>query len=216
MSISNGQPAWPSPLLHHTNSTRSLNPLDDGTARTQTPVDNNTAELVPEASVDIEEEARRALFADLYRKTEDKIALLFAEDGSYNLDAIAGLKRCAPTPTVTLPPTTDHEPIKEPPYKKAKRAIDEDDYDDDDEDEDQEAAAPAPALKAQGSSASVAANSLLSPSKSGSSPVHSLNSPGRLAEKLKSSYEESQNKAKAGEINDGAIKSLEEARSFTI
>ncbi|KAK9441377.1 transcriptional activator spt7 [Metarhizium brunneum] len=214
MSISNGQPAWPPPVLHHANGGRSLNHLDDGTARTQTPVDN-TVELVPEAPVDVEEESRRALFADLYRKTEDKIALLFSEDGSYNLDAIAGLKRRAPTPTVTLPPTTDHEPIKEPPYKKAKRTIDEDDYDDDDEDEDEVATAPAPALKAQGSAASIAANSLLSPSKSGSSPVHSLNSPGRLGEKLKSSQEEPQSRSKAGESDDNAIKNLEEARLAT-
>ncbi|KFG82276.1 transcriptional activator spt7 [Metarhizium anisopliae] len=214
MSISNGQPAWPPPVLHHANGSRSLNHLDDGTARTQTPVDN-TVELVPEAPADVEEESRRALFADLYRKTEDKIALLFSEDGSYNLDAIAGLKRRAPTPTVTLPPTTDHEPIKEPPYKKAKRTIDEDDYDDDDEDEDEVATAPTPALKAQGSAASIAANSLLSPSKSGSSPVHSLNSPGRLGEKLKSSQEDSQSRSKAGESDDNAIKNLEEARLAT-
>ncbi|EFY89246.1 transcriptional activator spt7 [Metarhizium acridum CQMa 102] len=214
MSISNGQPAWPPPVLHHANSSRSLNHLDDGTARTQTPVDN-TAELVPEAPVDVEEESRRALFADLYRKTEDKIALLFSDDGSYNLDAIAGLKRRAPTPTVTLPPITDHEPIKEPPYKKARRTIDEDDYDDDEEDEDEVATAPAPALKAQGSAASIAANSLLSPSKSGSSPVHSLNSPGRLGDKLKSSRDDSQSRSKAGESDDNAIKNLEEARLAT-
>ncbi|KAF5136818.1 Transcriptional activator spt7 [Metarhizium anisopliae] len=133
MSISNGQPAWPPPVLHHANGSRSLNHLDDGTARTQTPVDN-TVELVPEAPVDVEEESRRALFADLYRKTEDKIALLFSEDGSYNLDAIA---------------------------------------------------------------------------------VHSLNSPGRLGEKLKSSQEEPQSRSKAGESDDNAIKNLEEARLAT-
>lgn len=191
-----------------------MNHLDDGTARTQTPVDS-TAGLVPEAPVDIEEENRRALFADLYRKTEDKIALLFAEDGSYNVDAIAGMKRRAPTPTLTLPPTTDHEPIKEPPFKKAKRAIDEDDYDDDDEeDEDEAPAAPAP-LKAQGSAASVAANSLLSPSKSGSSPVHSVNSPGKLAEKTKSSQDDSQSKSKGIESDDDTINKLEEARLAT-
>ncbi|KAG8409751.1 Transcriptional activator spt7 [Metarhizium acridum] len=189
MSISNGQPAWPPPVLHHANSSRSLNHLDDGTARTQTPVDN-TAELVPEAPVDVEEESRRALFADLYRKTEDKIALLFSDDGSYNLDAIAGLKR-------------------------PRRTIDEDDYDDDEEDEDEVATAPAPALKAQGSAASIAANSLLSPSKSGSSPVHSLNSPGRLGDKLKSSRDDSQSRSKAGESDDNAIKNLEEARLAT-
>jgi transcriptional activator SPT7 len=193
-----------------------LNPLDDGTARTQTPVDN-TVGLVPEAPVDVEEENRRALFADLYRKTEDKVALLFAEDGSYNLDAIAALSRRTPTPTVTLPATTDHEPIKEPPFKKVKRAIDEDDYDDDDDDEEYaDDVPPAPAsLKAQGSAVSVAVNSLLSPSKSGSSPVHSVNSPGKPAEKSKFSQEDSQSKLKGAESDDDAIRNLEADRLAT-
>ncbi|QPH10314.1 hypothetical protein C2857_001573 [Epichloe festucae Fl1] len=219
MSISNGLPAWPPPALHHTNSSRSLNHLDDRTARTQTPVDNTTG-LVPEAAVDIEEENRRALFANLYRKTEDKIALIFADDGSYNYDAIAALKRRAPTPTVTLPPTTDHEPVKEPPFKKAKRAIDEDDYDDDDDDDDdeeddEEAAVVSSGLKRQGPTASVSTNPFLSPSKSGSSPVHSVNSPGRLADKTKSSQGDSQNKSKNGDGDDGTIEKLEEARLAT-
>lgn len=212
MSISNGQPAWPSPALHHTNSSRSLNHLDDGSARTQTPVDTASG-LVPEAALDAEEESRRALFADLYRKTEDKIAVLFADDGSYNLDAIAALKRRTPTPTVVLPPTTDHEPIKEPPLKKAKRAIDEDDYDDDDEDEDE--APPAPAMLKTQASVAAAANSLLSPSKSGSSPVQSLSSPGKQAEKSKLSQDGSQGKAKTGDSDDDGIKTLEEAREAT-
>ncbi|POR35910.1 Transcriptional activator spt7 [Tolypocladium paradoxum] len=206
MSLSNGQPTWPPPALQHTNSSRSLNHLDDGPARTQTPVDN-TIGLVPEAPVDVEEENRRALFADLYRKTEDKVALLFADDGSYNLDAIAALKRRAPAPTVTLPPTTDHEPIKEPPLKKAKRAIDEDDYDDDeDEDDDEAEPAPPPATKPPN-----AASSLLTPSKSGSSPIPSVNSPGKQIDKSKG-QDGSQDKDKAG---DDGIKKLEEARIAT-
>ncbi|KAK2589855.1 Transcriptional activator spt7 [Conoideocrella luteorostrata] len=212
MSISNGHPAWPPPALHHTSSSRSLNHLDDGTARTQTPVDNG-AGMVPEAPVDIEDENRRALFADLYRKTEDKVALLFAEDGSYNHNAIAALKRRAPTPTISLPPTTDHEPIKEPPLKKAKRAIDEDDYDDD-EDEN-EASDAAIASKAQDSTASFATNPLLSPSKSGSSPVHSVNSPGKLTDKSKIGQDDSQNKSKLGDNDENTIKKLEEARLAT-
>ncbi|KAK2939074.1 hypothetical protein FoTM2_002292 [Fusarium oxysporum f. sp. vasinfectum] len=81
MSITNGQPAWQPPYLHHTNSNRSVSHLDDVPARTQTPIDNPSV-LMPEAPLDIEEENRRALFADLYRKTEDKVALLFSEDGS--------------------------------------------------------------------------------------------------------------------------------------
>src|SRR5688572_26477176 len=92
MSLSNGQTSWSHPALHHTNSSRSLNHLDDGPARTMTP-DDNTLALAPEASLDAEEESRRAVFADLYRKTEDRIALLFADDGSYNYDAINALRR---------------------------------------------------------------------------------------------------------------------------
>ncbi|OAQ71736.1 transcriptional activator spt7 [Purpureocillium lilacinum] len=210
MSLPNGQPAWPPPALQHTNSSRSLHHLDDGPARTQTPVDNIIG-LMPEAPVDIEEENRRALFADLYRKTEDKVALLFADDGSYNVDAIAALRRQPPTPTVTLPPTTDHEPIKEPPRKKAKRAIDEDNYDDDDDDEeeDEEDSQPASAVKPQ-NAAVAAASSLLSPSKSGSSPVHSVNSP-KQGDKTKGP-DGLPFKEKTG---DDGIKKLEEARLAT-
>jgi transcriptional activator SPT7 len=159
-----------------------LHHLDDAAARTHTPVDNNTG-LVPEAPLDTEDENRRAYFAELYRKSEDKIALLFADDGSYNYDAIESLRRY-PVAGVELPPTTDHEPIKEPPLKKAQRAIDEDDYDDDDDDDDEDDdEAEAPAAKSQ--SAAAAAGSLLSPSKSGSSPVHSQSSPGKSADKAK-------------------------------
>ncbi|KAJ4122159.1 Transcriptional activator spt7 [Fusarium oxysporum] len=107
MSITNGQPAWQPPYLHHTNSNRSVSHLDDVPARTQTPIDNPSV-LMPEAPLDIEEENRRALFADLYRKTEDKVALLFSEDGSYNYPAISALRRSPPPPqTLSLPrPTT--------------------------------------------------------------------------------------------------------------
>lgn len=210
MSFLSGQPAWPPPALHHTSTNRSLNHLEDGLARTQTPVDNSIG-LMPEAPVDIEEENRRALFADLYRKTEHKVALLFADDGSYNLDAIAALRRQPPTSTVTLPPTTDHEPIKEPPLKKAKRAIDEDNYDDDDEDDDEEEGVRITSAPKPQNAAVAAAGSLLSPSKSGSSPVQSVNSP-RHGDKSKSHDGLQAAKCK---VADGGIKKLEEARMAT-
>ncbi|QPC79630.1 hypothetical protein HYE68_010382 [Fusarium pseudograminearum] len=202
MSITNGQPAWQPPHLQHTNSNRSLAHLDDVPARTQTPIDNSSV-LMPEAQPDIEDENRRALFADLYRQTEDKVALLFSEDGSYNYPAIAALRRCPPPPANIIPPTTDHEPIKEPPLKKAKRTIDEDDYDDDDDEDDDEPSQPAPKI--------AAANTLLSPSKSGSSPVHSVTSPGKHGDKSKD-QDSSQLKDKDGE---DSIKKLEEARTAT-
>ncbi|KAM0245729.1 hypothetical protein ACHAP5_005215 [Fusarium lateritium] len=207
MSITNGQPAWHPPYLQHTNSNRSISHLDDVPARTQTPVDNSSA-LMPEAQLDIEDENRRALFADLYRKTEDKVALLFSEDGSYNYPAITALRRSPPPSAHVIPPTTDHEPIKEPPLKKAKRTIDEDDYDDD-EDEEEEDEPSQPVSKSH--SAVAPANTLLSPSKSGSSPVHSVTSPGKHGDKPKD-QDGSQPKDKDGE---DSIKKLEEARTAT-
>lgn len=207
MSLPNGQTIGQPPALHHTNSGRSVNQLDDASAR----LANDAAVLMPEASNDAEDESRRAHFADLYRKTEDRVALLFNQEGAYHTDAIDALRlssrstAAAGTPTV-LPPTTDHEPIQEPPKKKAKRSIDEDDYDDDDDDEEDEAPAP-PIIKPNAG--------LLSPSKSGSSPVQSVNSPGKQAEKDKSrdeSQSQSQSQDKPG---DDGFKSIEEARVAT-
>ncbi|KAF4511996.1 hypothetical protein G6O67_001186 [Ophiocordyceps sinensis] len=209
MSFPNGQPAWPPPSLQHLGSGRYLNHLDDGPARTQTPVDN-TMGLMPEAPVDVEEEHRRALFADMYRKTEDKVALLFAEDGSYNIRAIAALKRKPTTSAVALPPTTDHEPIREPPLKKAKRAINEDDYDDDDDDDDDddEAGESAPSVHKP---PNAAVGPPLSPSKSGSSPVQSVNSPEKQMDRRK--FQDGlQGKSQA---DDDGIQKLEEARIAT-
>lgn len=193
--------------------------VDDGTDRTHTPTDPSSRELVPEASAsDIEEDARRAQFTELYRTTEAKIALLFADDGSYNQTGIESLRRSAPPPPSFIPPATDHTPIREPPRKKAKRIIDEDDYgDDDDEDDDNEDEADGSGggndadthespLKRKNVHAA-AAKSLLSPSKSGSSPVHSVSSPGRQADKIK---EEAQAKT-----SEDARKELEEARNAT-
>ncbi|OLN94293.1 Transcriptional activator SPT7 [Colletotrichum chlorophyti] len=165
---------------------------------------------MPEAQHDIEDDRRRALFKDLYHKSEAKISLLFADDGSYNYAAIDSLHRpSAPSPSV-LPPTTDHTPILEPPLKKAKRVIDEDDYGDDD-DEDEEDATTADPNKPNSGTAAAGAGSLLSPSKSGSSPVHSVSSPGKQLDKLKQA-DGSQDLAKTSE---DARKQLEEARNAT-
>lgn len=182
--------------------------FDDAPARTHTPVagvdSNNAVASMPEASTfttatDAEDDSRRAVFADLYRKTEARVALLFSDDGGYDFDAIHSLMR--PTrPSATglnlnhpllPPPTTDHAPIHEPPLKKAKRVIDEDDYgDDDDEDEadgdgpdTKTASSGAGSGPTSGSNGSNGSNGtgpphqLLSPSKTGSSPVHSVGSP---------------------------------------
>ncbi|KAF4986789.1 hypothetical protein FDECE_15767, partial [Fusarium decemcellulare] len=74
---------------------------------------------------------------------------------------------------------------------------------DDDDDEDEPAHKPQAAV--------APANTLLSPSKSGSSPVHSVTSPGKQGDKSKD-QDASQSKDKPG---DDAIKKLEEARIAT-
>lgn len=209
MPFTNGQAGWPPSTLQHSTSSQSLNPVDDAPTRNS----NNSAILMPEAPADPEDEARRALFADLYRKTEDRISLLFGEDGSYNRDAISALRRSGPDPTagtpVALPPATDHTPIKEPPPKRAKRTIDEDDYDDDDDEEDEDEQLTK-AVPSKMSNANVI-GALPSPSKSGSSPVQSVNSPGKHTDKT-SMQDGSQTLEKHGQ--DG-IRSLEDIRKAT-
>ncbi|KAK3486628.1 uncharacterized protein B0T23DRAFT_229800 [Neurospora hispaniola] len=226
MSITNGQHAWPPPsTAAHMNGIRAVIPhpsQDDGPPRTQTPFDNSTA-LMPEApSSDPDDDQRRSHFVDKYHKADERIALLFADDGSYNIPVIAALKR-APTPPIPLlPPTTDHAPIQEPPRKKAKRVIDEDDYgddDDDQDDDDQESHHPVATdtkpdtqLTSKHSANDAAARALLSPSKSGSSPVHSIPSPGRQADRQTAKEDGSQPQAKSSE---DARRELEAARNAT-
>lgn len=209
MSLPNGQSIWPPPVLQHTNSSKSLNLLNHQQSRNSSiPIT-----LVPEASIDSDDDSRRAIFANLFRHTDDRIALIFGDDGSFNSDAITSLQpdqplRASATPGF-LPPTTDHEPIQEPPAKKAKRDIDEDDYDYD-EDEDGRATSPQPVAKSQ-NSAAAAAGALPSPSKSGSSPIQSANSPIRQSDRA-NGQDPSQDRDKSG---DDGIKSLEDARVAT-
>ncbi len=190
--------------------------VDDALARAPTPVDQALL-LVPEAS-DPDDDRRRALFADLFRKTEAKVSLLFADDGGYNHAAIASLRRPPAIAVPLLPATTDHAPIQEPPLKKAKRAIDEDDYDDDDDDDDDgdggdagENSQESP-LKTKAVAAPAPPQQLLSPSKSDSSPVHSVSSPGKQAGRAKDDGPQAAQQAKTSE---DARKELEEARNAT-
>ncbi|KAK3385036.1 hypothetical protein B0H63DRAFT_177383 [Podospora didyma] len=218
MSITNGQHAWPPPPTSHINGFRMQHVVDDGLARTQTPSDNPPT-LMPEAS-DLDEDQRRAHFSDLFRKGEGRIAQLFAEDGRYNQAAIESFKRAPSLPAPLLPPATDHAPVQEPPRKRAKRVIDEDDYgddddeddDDDDDDDDDEihgTQASSHPFKSKHANAA-AAKSLLSPSKSGSSPVHSVPSPGKQPDRPKDDGPKSQAKT-----SEDARKELEEARNAT-
>ncbi|KAH8880381.1 hypothetical protein GQ53DRAFT_813369 [Thozetella sp. PMI_491] len=212
MSFANGQHGWQPSPAHQVNGTPMHHRVDDGPARTQTPIDTSTA-LMPEAS-DLEEDTRRSHFSDLFRKSEARLDLLFADDGSYNYPAIAALQRPLAAHHTLLPSANDHAPIEEPPRKKAKRVIDEDDYgddDDDDEGEDDEEDTQQSPLKSKSDNAA-AAKSLLSPSKSGSSPVQSVSSPGKQPDKSKEDGLQSQGHAKTTE---DARKELEEARNAT-
>ncbi|KAF3763658.1 hypothetical protein M406DRAFT_341118 [Cryphonectria parasitica EP155] len=167
---------------------------------------------MPEAPENHDDDHRRAHFAQLFRKTDAKIASLFADDGDYNESAIESLKRPPTAAEVYIPPATDHTPIQQPPLKKAKRVII-DDYDDDDEEEseDEEGEHSAAAATQLQNDNAAAAKTYLSPSKSGSSPVHSVPSPGKTGDKSKEDAA-SQGKEKSSE---DARKELEEARNAT-
>ncbi|KAI1505033.1 hypothetical protein F5X99DRAFT_416154 [Biscogniauxia marginata] len=216
MSIVNGQHAWPPSQQHHVNGNRSFHFSDDAPAPSHDSVDNPVA-LMPEAP-DIDEDRQRSHFAELYRRSEARVAHLFAEDGSYNFDAINSWKRPLAL-SAPLLPATDHAPIEERPAKRVKRVIDEDDYgDDDDDDEDDEddhqrahgAVAVSP-LKSK--TAAAASKGLLSPSKSGSSPVPSVTSPGKSLDKAKE--DASQASQVQANNSEDARKLLEEARKDT-
>ncbi|KAL5596747.1 hypothetical protein BROUX41_006562 [Berkeleyomyces rouxiae] len=171
--------------------------VEDGPSRMMTPVDGlgtpapaAAAPLMPEV-VDPEEEQRRAHFASLFQSAESKISQIFGPDGHYDLDVIASLPQRAPSPPPAAshsqlpPPATDHAPITEPPRKRAKRAINEDDYDDDDDDDDDNGPPSHPPSGSPQKPTTHASGpgALPSPSKSGSSPVQSVTSPSRHVEK---------------------------------
>ena len=181
--------------------------------------------LLPEAG-ELEDDHRRQHFAALTRRMDERLSSIFNEDGSYNHAAINSLIQSPPPPAAQsftstsdpctvphLPPTTDHTPTREPPRKKAKRVIEDDydDYDDDDEEEDGQVPDKGDTiscadLKTQAQMATVAAaSSLLSPSKSTSSPVQSESTLDR-----KDTGQTSQ-PSQFG-VAEGATKSSEEAR----
>ncbi|KAL2194862.1 hypothetical protein P885DRAFT_70893 [Corynascus similis CBS 632.67] len=209
MSIANGQPAWHTPSSSQANGSKTHNAVVDD-APTQTSSDNPLA-LMPEAS-DPDDDHRRAHFANLFRRAEERLALLFGENGEYSQPGLDVLKRPPTPPAALLPPATDHTPAQEPPRKKAKRVIDEDDYGDDDEedeDEPEDGGAKSPALQSKKHAHDDGAKTLLSPAKSGT-PVPSTPSPGRHTDKPR--QDESQTQAKSSE---DARKELEEARNAT-
>lgn len=207
MSFNHPQNAWPSSAVGLANGAVMNRSGSDGQSRSQP---DATTLLMPEASDAHDDDSRRAHFNQLFRKSDARISLLFADDGDYNVSAIESLKRPPTASDTFLPPATDHTPIQPPPAKKAKRVID-DDYDDDSDEEDDEAGDDAVAAAQLQNANAAAAKTYLSPSKSGSSPVHSVSSPGKNGDKSKEDGA-SQSKEKTSE---DARKELEEARNAT-
>ncbi|KAM0134237.1 hypothetical protein ACHAP3_005550 [Botrytis cinerea] len=145
-----------------------------------------------------EEESQRTIFKELYRRSEAKLAGLFG-GGDAPADANEDHDVSAQN-TQLVEDATAMEPAKQAqPPKKPARAIDEDNYDDDDEDdEDEPQDSPSKARSA---------NALLSPSKSGSSPIQSDLSPSKNAEQNKDDAASDQPKT-----SEDARKKLEEEK----
>jgi transcriptional activator SPT7 len=220
MSIMNGNQQWPPLSGHQVNGNRSFHFPDDGPGRTQTPIDNSQSQAsVPEASTtdSTEDDRQRAFFADIFRRTEANISHIFGEDGSYDYAAIESLRRPITLGDPLLPPTTDHAPLEERPIKRVKRVIDEDDYgDDDDEDDEDNGNDDDSAQDAKSKSAAQAHKGLLSPSKSGSSPVQSVTTPDKHLDKSKDDLSQgSQASQERNKSSEDARKQLEQDRTAT-
>jgi transcriptional activator SPT7 len=136
-----------------------------------------------------EEEEQRALFRELFERSEARIDRMFGRKDA--LDEEDNEDDNAPTAQNALENgTSDAAPKPEP--KKPARTIDEDDYGDDDEDDEEEDTNTSP-LKYK------ASGPLLSPSKSGSSPVQSESSPIKQPSKDTEKEPASQNEPKTSE-----------------
>jgi transcriptional activator SPT7 len=147
-----------------------------------------------------EEEQQRAMFKELYKRSEAKIAALFGgghiEEPELGDDDSAQIGQ--------LDDEIDNaEQAKEQAPKKSARTIDEDNYDDDDDEEDEDETQASP-LKNKST------NALLSPSKSGSSPVSSDVSPTKQSDQNKEDGSQEQPKS-----SEDARKQLEEAKKAT-
>ncbi|KAI1321405.1 bromodomain-containing protein [Xylariaceae sp. FL0255] len=245
--MNGGHTAWPPPNPSNTTSSSSTSssnhqPAVNGRADVDDIIPPLPDSIMPEAA-DLEDERTRAHFADLYQRTEARIAHLFQDDGSYNYDAINSWRQSPPS-LVSLPPTTDHAPVEERPAKRVKRVIDEDDYGDDDDDDDGDEddedgrddaeddddddqqhqlldrahhAGPMNVSPLKSKTAS-ATKGLLSPSKSGSSPVPSLPSPDKLKDdpsQSQTSQPNQQQQQNPASNSVDARKQLEDARKDT-
>jgi len=198
------QPSWLPASSHLSNKT--FHRRDD------TPVRSNTPSLLLEDATmgdsatvlfdgdNAEEEQQKLLFKELYLRSERKLAQLFGggkseESQSAGDNAVETDQLGEDEPSI-IETSTEQAP------KKSARVIDEDNYDDDDEDDDDDMQVSP--LKHKGG------NALLSPSKSGSSPVSSDVSPAKQADHNKDDASQEQPKS-----SEDARKQLEESKKAT-
>jgi transcriptional activator SPT7 len=202
-TISIGQQSW-LPPSHLGHPSKTFHQRDGTPTRSHTPSlfeDAQMAEPPPVEVDNAEEESQRLMFKELYLRSEAKIAALFGggvlggqEDGEDNL---AQASQLADEPNIS------EQSKEQAPRKPARRTIDEDNYDDDDDDDEEDDAQASP-LKNK------SANALLSPSKSGSSPVSSDISPAKQSDQSKEDGSQEQPKS-----SEDARKQLEEAKKAT-
>ena len=203
-----GQQSW-LPPSHLGHASKPLLHKDKTPTRPQTP---NTFVPSPDATMAVpstvpasdgdnpEDEGHRGAFKELYLDDEDYI-------GDICGGRIADVRDSGEVPLKEVDQLAADElaivePPREEPPKKAARVIDEDNYDDE-EDEEEDDAPPSPSKR-------TTTNALLSPSKSGSSPVSSNKSPPKQVEPAKE--DGSQEVPKSSE---DARKQLETAKRAT-
>lgn len=200
-----GQQSW-FPPAHLAQSNKSLLQRDGTPTRSHTPSVFEDATMAEPPAIQFEgdngeeDEQQRAIFKELYKRSEARVAALFGEDH-------ADEPELGEEYSAQISQLEDEieaaEQTKEQAPKKAARTIDEDNYDDED-DEDEEDEAQASPLKLKST------NVLLSPSKSGSSPVSSDVSPTKQSDQNKDDASQEQPKS-----SEDARKQLEEAKKAT-
>ncbi len=208
ISIANTQhPSWLPPSASSHLRSKAYHHRDDTPARSNTPsLLADDATMADSAAVqydgdNAEEEHQRQLFKELYLRSEAKIAALFGGRGTSEQES--GEDTSTAEDQLAAEEAAAAEPAIDPGPKKSARTIDEDNYDDDDDEDDEDDVQQSPLKNKSG-------NVLLSPSKSGSSPVSSDISPTKLAEQNKADAVPEQPKS-----SEDARKQLEEAKKAT-
>jgi len=205
---SNGQSWQKSQFLGNNNSSKSLLRYRDNSSTPSIAApddavmdDPGVAGGLDDAVAD-ESEIQRQLFKDLYLRSEVKIAGLFGNKGLQGQDTTEDNSAADAQLAIEESTAVEAAAVEQAP-KKSARTIDEDNYDDDDEDDEDDGGQDSPLKNKNG-------NALLSPSKSGSSPVSSDISPTKQAESNKDDAAPAEPKS-----SEDARKQLEEAKKAT-